>query len=421
MSSMAPNGINPSASKKSGGDGDTLYAWTERPSSQNKKSRTGEIKAKNKTHAKVLLRRQGVNPNSIQKMSSPGTGGVPLLQVATMVRQLSVMLQSSVPLSESLGLISANMSGKKSQRLREIVRSIRGDVESGIRLSDSMRKHPKCFDTLFCNTLAAGEEAGQLEDVMLRLALHMEKVLRTRQKIRKAMMYPGIVVLVATAVTVGMLLFVLPTFEKIYGGFGAELPALTQGLLQTSHFLQERGLYLLGGLIVGGYLTIRSYKYNVKFKNILDKLLLKLPLFGLLLRTASFARWNRTMATLSHSGVPIVNALESVASLAGLQIYQDATFTMRQDVSSGVKVSDSMEKTQLFPIEMSQLIRIGEESGRLDQMLERLAVQYETKLDDLVDNLSTIMEPAIMTLIGGIVGTLIIGMYMPIFDLGKVV
>lgn len=418
---MAPNGINPSASKKSGGDGDTLYAWTERPSSQNKKSRTGEIKAKNKTHAKVLLRRQGVNPNSIQKMSSPGTGGVPLLQVATMVRQLSVMLQSSVPLSESLGLISANMSGKKSQRLREIVRSIRGDVESGIRLSDSMRKHPKCFDTLFCNTLAAGEEAGQLEDVMLRLALHMEKVLRTRQKIRKAMMYPGIVVLVATAVTVGMLLFVLPTFEKIYGGFGAELPALTQGLLQTSHFLQERGLYLLGGLIVGGYLTIRSYKYNVKFKNILDKLLLKLPLFGLLLRTASFARWNRTMATLSHSGVPIVNALESVASLAGLQIYQDATFTMRQDVSSGVKVSDSMEKTQLFPIEMSQLIRIGEESGRLDQMLERLAVQYETKLDDLVDNLSTIMEPAIMTLIGGIVGTLIIGMYMPIFDLGKVV
>lgn len=420
MSSLAPNGTNASTSKKGGSSGETIYAWTERPTSQNKKSRTGEIKAKNKTHAKVLLRKQGINPNSIQKLKPTGSGGVPLNQVATMVRQLSVMLQSSVPLSESLGLISANMSGSKTQRLREIVRSIRGDVESGIRLSDSMRKHPKCFDTLFCNTLAAGEDAGQLEDVMQRLALHMEKVLRTRQKIRKAMTYPAIVVFVATAVTVGMLLFVLPTFEKIYSGFGAELPALTQMLLSASQFLQTKGLYLLAGIIVTGFITIRSYKYNPKFKHLMDQVLLRLPLFGTLLRTASFARWNRTMATLSHSGVPIVNALESVAILAGLKIYQDATILMRQDVSAGVKVSDSMEKTQLFPIEMSQLIRIGEESGRLDQMLERLAIQYETKLDDLVDNLSTIMEPAIMAMIGGIVGTLIIGMYMPIFNLGNV-
>lgn len=421
MSSTAPNGMNPSASKKGGGNGETLYAWTERPGGQNKKSRTGEIKAKSKTHAKVLLRKQGVNPNSIQKMKSTSTGAVPLMQVSAMVRQLAVMLQSSVPLSESLGLISANMGGKKNQRLREIVRAIRGDIESGIRLSDSMRKHPKCFDTLFCNTLAAGEEAGQLEDVMQRLANHMEKALRTRQKIRKAMTYPAIVVFVATIVTVGMLLFVLPTFEKIYGGAGHELPALTQALLDASYFLQKKGLYVLVGSIVFIIVFVRSYKYNPKFKNMMDKVLLRLPLFGLLLRTASFARWNRTMATLSHSGVPIVNALESVASLAGLQVYQDATFDMRQDVSTGVKVSDSMDKTQLFPVEMSQLIRIGEESGRLDQMLDRLAVQYETKLDDLVDNLSTIMEPAIMALIGVIVGTLIIGMYMPIFDMGSVV
>ncbi|MDX1668717.1 MAG: type II secretion system F family protein [Limnobacter sp.] len=396
------------------------FTWTEKRPPKGAKPRTGELVAKSKEHAQTLLKRQGIGQATIKKASGLAQGSVPTKQLAEFVRQLSVLQQSNVPIVESLSMIASNLNTRDKARLQFIVKQVRNDVESGIRLSEALRKYPKCFDSLFCNTLSAGEEAGQLDEVLQRLATHTEKILRTRQKIKKAMLYPCIVVIVAVAVTVGMLLFILPTFRDVYTQFGADLPALTTFLLDASSFLENFGLYLLAGTVVGGYLFFRSYKYSAKFKQSVDNILVKLPLFGTLLKSASYARWNRTLSTLSQSGVPLVDALDSVALLATLQAHQTATLTIRQDVSTGVKVSDSMDRTGQFPAEMAQMIRIGEDSGRVDHMLDRLALQYETQLDDLVDNLSTIMEPAIMVIIGGLVGTLIIGMYMPIFNMGAV-
>jgi len=235
------------------------------------------------------------------------------------------------------------------------------------------------------------------------------------------MIYPSIVVLVAVGVTVGMLLFVLPSFKAIYSQFKAELPLLTTLLLKASDFLQEYGLILLAALGLGVYSLFQMYRRNQKFKNSMDILLLRVPLIGDLMKTAVHARWTRTFATLSASGVPITSALESVASVSQIRSFQDATLEIRQAVASGGRVSDSMENSRLFPPESIQMIRIGEESGRMDSMLERLANQYETNLDDKVDTLSTVMEPMIMCVIGILVGVLIVGMYMPIFNMGDIV
>ncbi len=331
------------------------------------------------------------------------------------------MIQSGVPLGQSLGLITGGMTSKSKRAIQTVVRAIRADVESGLKLSDAMRKHPRCFDNLFCNTLAAGENAGELDAALGRLATHIEKTLRIRQKVRKAMIYPSIVVLVAAGVTVGMLLFVLPSFKAIYSQFKAELPLLTTLLLKASDFLQEYGLILLAALGLGVYSLFQMYCRNQKFKNSMDILLLRVPLIGDLMKTAVHARWTRTFATLSASGVPITAALESVASVSQIRSFQDATLEIRQAVASGGRVSDSMENSRLFPPESIQMIRIGEESGRMDSMLERLANQYETNLDDKVDTLSTVMEPMIMCVIGILVGVLIVGMYMPIFNMGDIV
>jgi type IV pilus assembly protein PilC len=312
------------------------------------------------------------------------------------------------------------MNDKSKRAIQTVVRAIRGDVESGLKLSEAMRKHPRCFDNLFCNTLAAGENAGELDSALSRLATHIEKTLTIRRKVRKAMIYPGIVILVAIAVSVGMLLFVLPSFESIYSQFDAELPTLTSMLLNTSDMLEEHGLIVLAGVALVTYSLIQIYKRNQKFKNSADALLLRIPLIGDMMKTAVHARWTRTFATLSASGVPITSALESVASVSFIQSFQDATLEIRQSVASGGRVSDSMDGVRLFPPEAIQMIRIGEESGRLDSMLERLANQYETSLDDKVDTLSTVMEPMIMCVIGVLVGVLIIGMYLPIFSMGDI-
>ncbi|HEX4916442.1 MAG TPA: type II secretion system F family protein [Limnobacter sp.] len=400
---------------------DTLFFWIEPARDGRKQGRQGEIRAKSVEHARHQLGRQGIKPKSIKKAKESTGGRVALAQVAAFVRQLSVMIQSGVPLAQSLGLIAGGMQGRSKQALMNVVRAIRSDVESGLKLSEAMRKHPRCFDTLFCNTLAAGEDAGELDLALNRLASHIEKTLRIRQRIRKAMVYPSIVILVAIAVTLGMLLFVLPAFKSVYGQFQAELPALTELLLDASDFLQIHGTVLLAAIALTLVGIFQIYKKNSQARQTMDALFLRLPLFGNLMKTAVFARWTRTFATLSASGVPIVSALESVASVANIARYEAATLDIRQTVASGGRVSDSMEQTALFPPEAVQMIRIGEESGRMDDMLQKLAEQFEIRLDDMVDTLSTVMEPMIMCIIGGLVGVLIIGMYMPIFNIGGVV
>lgn len=401
--------------------GDLLFLWTEKPKGAGRKARSGEIRAKSAEHARYQLTRQGIKATSLKKARHHGGSRINLAQVASFVRQLSVMIQSGVPLGQSLGLIAGGMTSKSKRNMQTVVRAIRADVESGMKLSDAMRKHPRCFDNLFCNTLGAGENAGELDGALARLATHIEKTLRIRQKIRKAMLYPAIVILVAIAVTVGMLLFVLPAFKSIYAQFDSELPMLTSLLLDASDFLQARGVVMLGAVVVSGYGVMKLYQRNQKFRDAVDLLLLRLPLIGELMKTAVYARWTRTFATLSASGVPITSALESVAGVAQVRAFHTATLEIRQAVASGARVSDSMEARKIFPPETVQMIRIGEESGRMDAMLERLANQYETNLDDRVDTLSTVMEPMIMCVIGVLVGVLIVGMYMPIFNMGGIV
>jgi type IV pilus assembly protein PilC len=400
--------------------GDMLFFWTEKPKGKSRKARSGEIRARSIDHARYQLSRQGITASTVRKARSFTGRGIPLATVASFVRQLAVMIQSGVPLGQSLGLIAGGMTDKSKRAMQTVIRSIRGDVESGLKLSEAMRKHPRCFDNLFCNTLAAGENAGELDSALSRLATHIEKTLNIRRKVRKAMIYPSIVILVAITVSVGMLLFVLPSFKSIYSQFDAELPALTSMLLGTSDLLQEHGLMVLGVLGVVTYSLIQAYRRNHKFKNSADTLLLRIPLIGDMMKTAVHARWTRTFATLSASGVPITSALESVASVSHIQSFQNATLEIRQSVASGGRVSDSMDNVRLFPPEAVQMIRIGEESGRLDSMLERLANQYESSLDDKVETLSTVMEPMIMCVIGVLVGVLIIGMYMPIFSMGDI-
>lgn len=401
--------------------GNLLYVWTEQAKTKNSKSRTGEIRAKSLDHARYQLSRQGIKVASLKRARPERTFRIKLITVAAFVRQLAVMIQSGVPLGQSLGLVAGGMTGSARRGMLTVVRAIHADVESGLKLSEAMRKHPRCFDNLFCNTLAAGENAGELDTALLRLATHVEKSVRIRQKVRKAMVYPAIVVLVAVGVTVGMLLFVLPSFKSIYAQFDAELPILTQALLGTSDFLKQHGLLLLLALVLGLYSLMQIYQRHDRARATLDRVLLRTPLIGELMKTAVHARWSRTFSTLSASGVPITSALESVASVARISTFQSALLNVRQAVASGARVSDSMETSRLFPAEAIQMIRIGEESGRMDAMLERLANQYETTLDDKVDTLSTVMEPLIMCVIGVVVGTLIVGMYLPIFNMGGIV
>lgn len=400
--------------------GEKLFFWSEKQIGKSRDCRSGEIRAQSEQHARFLLRKQGVKPKTIRQIREFITAKASLAVVASFVRQLSVMIQSGVPLGQSLGLISNNLSGSKNRSMRNLVRIIRADVESGSKLSDAMRKHPKCFDAIFCNILAAGEESGELDSVLMRLANHLEKVIRTRQKLRKAMTYPSIVVVIALAVSVGLLAFVIPTFRAVYSSFKTELPWLTTVLLDLSDLITKNGVTLIASMVLFCLSFSIVYRRFDKFRHYVDQLLLRTPIIGELIRTAIHARWARTFSTLNASGVPIVGALESVAQVCGNKSYHDATMLIRQEVATGSTVSDCMGRAKLFPPDAVQMVRIGEESGRLDQMLDRLAAQFEVKLDDMVDNLSTVIEPAIMSLIGVIVGTLIIGMYLPIFNIGGI-
>ncbi|MCQ8897056.1 type II secretion system F family protein [Limnobacter humi] len=413
---MSAQPKTPSASK------DLVFMWTEKnPGAKPGKRRSGEVRAKSEQHALFQLSKQGIHHVQLSRPKTQRPGRISPVVVSGFVRQLAIMIQSAVPLAQALSLIAGGMTTRAKRNMLEVVRNIRTDVESGQRLSDAMRKHPRCFDALFCNTLAAGEHAGELDTTLERLASHMEKSLRIRQKLRKAMVYPGIVIVVAVLVSVGMLMFVLPTFKTVYAQFNAELPALTKGLLGASDLLIDHGLLVLGAFVIAVIALLKGYRRSQTFRDACDKLLLKLPVFGELIRTAVHARWMRTFSTLSASGVPIMAALESVAQVARIRVYEEATMMIRHGVATGARVSEGMEDAAIFPPDTVQMIRIGEESGRLDQMLERLANQFEVKLDDQVDTLSTIMEPMIMCVIGGLVGVLIVGMYLPIFKIGGVV
>lgn len=397
---------------------DKLYQWTEK---RGGKIRQGEIWAPFKSIALQRLKKLQVRPSAIKLTKETSNKSIPLKIKGDLIRQLAVMMESGVPLAQALDMIAQSHKSGARGNVRRLVLKIKADVESGTKPSDAFRKHPSSFDPLFCNTLKAGEDAGKIEEALQRLAIHLEKTYRNRQRVRKALTYPVAVIIIAIALTVCMLLFVIPTFSGIYAQFTSELPSLTKGLITAWDFLKENGLCLALFIACGLVVTTHLYRTRKIVRDKLDGIFLRSPIVGHLIKSAAFARWIRTLSTLNASGVPVVAALESVASTCRFSVHERATRYIKDEVRSGSKISEAMIATAIFPREMSQMIQIGEESGKLDTMMERIANRHELQFDDLVDNLTTVIEPVFMSVFGLIGGVLIVGMYLPIFNMGSIV
>ncbi|MBY5992136.1 type II secretion system F family protein [Ferrimonas balearica] len=395
------------------------FLWTGKNSKG--KPLKGELRGQSSAEIKVLLRKQGVTPLSVKKKPKAlfeRKKKVKAMDIAVVTRQIATMLTAGVPLVTALEMVGR---GHENEAVRKLLGSILGEVQSGIPLSKALRPHRTHFDDLYCDLVAAGEHSGTLDTVYDRIATYREKAEALKSKIKKAMFYPAAVIVVAVVVTVILLLFVVPQFEAIFNDFGAELPAFTQMIIGLSQFLSSSWYYFLGMLSVAAWMFIRSHRNSQKFRDEFDKALLKLPAVGPILHKASIARFARTLATTFAAGVPLVEGLDSSAGASGNALYRDAILKVKEEVISGLQMNIAMRTTGLFPDMLTQMVMIGEESGSLDDMLNKVANIYEMQVDDAVDGLSTLIEPMLMVVIGTIVGGLVVAMYLPIFQLGNVV
>ncbi len=382
----------------------------------------GELTGANIAVVKAQLRKQGVNPGKVRKKPQPLFGGgkkkITPFDVAIFTRQMATMMKAGVPLVQAFEIVA---DGLENPTLRELVLTIREDVSAGNDFASALRKHPRQFDDLFCNLVDAGEKSGALETMLERVATYMEKTETLKKKVKKAMTYPIAVVIVAVVVTAILLVKVVPQFEDLFQGFGAELPAFTQMVIGLSEWMQEWWficLFAIVGTVMGLKEAIRK---SPNFADNVDKFLLKLPIVGEIVNKSAVARFGRVLSTTFAAGVPLVDALESVAGAVGNALYRDAVFKIKDEVSSGTQLQFAMKATGVFPSMAVQLCAIGEESGALDAMLEKVADYYEEEVDNLVDNLTTLMEPMIMAVLGILVGGLIVAMYLPIFQMGQAV
>ncbi|MBO1256437.1 type II secretion system F family protein [Alteromonas sp. 5E99-2] len=385
------------------------------------KSRKGKIVAASAIEAKNLLRRQGVSAKSVRKQQKSlfnRPKKIKSADISIFTRQMATMLGAGVSLLQSLEMIA---SGMANETMRVLILEIASEVKAGGMLSVALRKHPNYFDDLYCDLVKTGEQAGSLEIIYDRIATYKEKSEALKSKIKKAMFYPIGVLVVAFIVTTILLVFVVPQFEEIFAGFGAELPAFTQLVIGISRFLQAYGLYFAVALIVGGYLFGRAYKKSRKLRDSLDVKILKIPVIGEILQKGAIARYARTLSTTFASGVPLIQGLESAAGASGNAVYRDAIMFVRSEVSSGMPMNSAMRTTDVFPDMVSQMVAIGEESGSVDDMLSKVASIYEAQVDDMVDGLTSLLEPMIMAVLGVVIGGLIVAMYLPIFQLGNVV
>jgi len=383
--------------------------------------KSGEIKATSIAEAKALLRQQGVTPSAVKKKPKSLFGDekrITAMDIAVVTRQIATMLGAGVPLVQSIDLI-ANGSDNKS--LRTLMQKISVKIQAGLPLSDTLREHPKYFDDLYCDLVKSGEQSGALDKIFDRIAIYKEKAEALKSKIKKAMFYPAAVVVVAGIVTSILLIFVVPQFAEIFGSFGAELPGFTLFVLGISELMQKYWWVVLGAIIVAGYLTGKGYNNNLKFRTACDAMLLKAPVFGMILNKAAVARYARTLSTTFAAGVPLIEALESAAGASGNEIYKKAILDVRDEVSSGNQMHFAMKQTDRFPEMVIQMVSIGEESGSLDSMLSKVANIYEQEVDDAVDGLTALLEPMIMAVLGVVIGGLIIAMYLPIFQMGNIV
>lgn len=382
----------------------------------------GETRAPGVAQVRAELRRQGVNPIKVKKKPKPlfSAGKKPIrsADITVFARQLATMMAAGVPLVQSFDIVGR---GHDNPSMQDLILSIKSDIESGTAMAEALSKHPKYFDDLFCNLVAAGEQAGVLDILLDKVATYKEKTESIKGKIKKALFYPVSVVIVAIIVTVVILLFVIPQFKELFGSFGADLPAFTLMVIGMSDFVRDYWYIVFGGAAAAGYGIGKLYAGSAQFRALVDRASLKIPIVGPILNKAAIARFARTLSTMFAAGVPLVEALESVAGATGNIVYSDAVLKMREEVATGQGLQLSMRQRNLFPHMVIQMTSIGEESGALDEMLSKVADFYEEEVDNAVDALSSLLEPLIMVVIGTLVGGLIIAMYLPIFKLASVV
>ena len=393
-----------------------LFDWEGKD--KNGKLVRGEMRAGGEAMLNASLRRQGILVTKVKKRRVSGGKAIKQKDIAVFTRQLATMMRAGVPLIQSFDIVAR---GSPNPRMTRMLTDIRSDVETGTSLSSAFRKHPLYFDALYCNLVEAGEAGGILEALLDRLAIYQEKTMAIKNKIRSAMIYPVAVMVVAFIVLAVIMIFVIPAFKDVFSSFGADLPAPTLIVIAMSEFFVKYW-YLIFLLIFGGaYVFFESWKRSVKMQKTMDRLLLRVPVFGDLVRKSSIARWTRTLSTMFAAGVPLVEALDSVGGASGNAVYQEATEQIQKDVSTGSALTTSMQTTGVFPVMVVQMCAIGEESGSLDQMLGKAAEFYEDEVDEAVKGLSSLLEPFIIVILGVMIGGIVVSMYLPIFKLGQVV
>jgi len=379
---------------------------------------SGETRATEETLVRAMLRRQGVTPKKIKKRQMGRLHSIKPKEIATFTRQLATMMKAGVPLLQSFDIVGQ---GNPNPSMSKLINDIRIDIETGSSISTALRKYPNQFSALYCNLVAAGESAGILDSLLDRLATYMEKVEAIKSKIKSALMYPISVLLVAFAVVTVIMIWVIPSFKQVFSSFGGELPAPTLMVIAMSEFFIQYWFLIFGGLGGGIFLFMRVWRTSTAVQARMDSLLLRVPVFGILVRKSCIARWIRTLATMFAAGVPLVEALDSVGGASGNAEYAQATIGIKQQVSIGASLTSAMTQSKLFPPMVLQMCAIGEESGSIDYMLGKAADFYEAEVDDMVAGISTLMEPIIIVILGSIIGGIVVAMYLPIFKMGQIV
>ncbi len=406
----------PRVTKKKPVLNDIVFRYT--AINRERRSVSGEVSASSQSVALSTLRRQGYTDIRLKKAKRKRGKKITQKDVCVFTRQLATMMRAGVPMLQSFEIVAQ---GHNNPRMGALLMEVKSDIESGTSLSQALSRHPLYFDTLYCNLVTAGEAAGILEDVLDRLAVYLEKIVAIKAKIKSALFYPTAVIIVAFIVVTVIMIFVIPAFKDIFSSFGANLPAPTLIVIAMSDFFVENWFFIFGGTFGIIWFFFYTWKRSIKMQMFLDRLFLKLPIFGELLKKSAIARWTRTLSTMFAAGVPLVEALDSVGGAAGNIVYKQATDGIRDEVATGISLTAAMINSYIFPNMVTQMTAIGEESGALDDMLGKVADFYEDEVDNMVAALSSLMEPIIMVVLGVIIGGLVIAMYLPIFKLGSVI
>ncbi|GHD69599.1 type II secretion system F family protein [Jeongeupia chitinilytica] len=385
---------------------------------RNGKTIKGEMRAAGEAILKNHLRRQGINVVRIKKQRNKGGRRITEQDITMFTRQLATMLKSGVPLLTSFDIVAK---GHSNPSVTKLLMEIKNDIETGSSLTQAFRKHPAYFDALYCNLIQAGEQAGILDSLLARLATYKEKILGVKKKIKSAMFYPTAVIVAAFVITAVIMIFVIPAFKDLFSSFGADLPGPTLMVIALSDLFVSYWWLIFGGIFGGFWLFMKTWRRSVAMQIFMDRLILKLPVLGEIVKNATIARWSRTLSTMFAAGVPLVDSLDSVGGAAGNHLYKIATAKIQAEVSTGTSLTLAMQNTNVFPNMVMQMVSIGEESGALDAMLGKVADYYEEEVDNAVEALSSLMEPIIMVVLGTLIGGLVIAMYLPIFKMGEAV